>query len=418
MADGLITRSPPPSARGQGSGERRFAHTLRLRYRLTPWWARVLAIFVLSRVVSTALLLGFARVQANNPWTVARPDYASFARMWDGQWYYIVAQSGYPSVLPLTQDGHVGQNAWAFLPVYPEIVKALTVLTGAQFAPVAIVVSVLAAAGAALVFYRILRRALPEGTALFAIVLFCVAPLSPLLQVTYAESLFLLLLAVALLLLLQRRYWWMLLVVAVAAFTRPGVVAFALALALHWGYRWFTRRSDPFPGRERITVGVVAVASGILGFAWPLVAAVVTGRLGAYTDTELSWRADYIGYVKLLPFSSWIQGANWWFPGGAGLFFLAVAVVLFVLLLASPATRRLPIDLRFWVISYVVYLLAVFFPQSSTFRVLMPVFPLLGALAVPRSRIYRIALVCACVAGQWVWIYYCWWVNGYDWTPP
>ncbi|MCU1528978.1 MAG: hypothetical protein JWP75_2741 [Frondihabitans sp.] len=418
MADGLITRSPPAHARGHRAGERRFVETLRLRYRLIPWWARVIAIFALSRVISTALLLGFARVQANNPWTVARPDYASFASMWDGQWYYIVAQSGYPSVLPLTADGHVGQNAWAFLPVYPEIVKVLSLLSGAQFAPVAIVVSVVAAAGAALVFYRILRRVLSENTALFAVVLFCVAPLSPLMQVAYAESLFLLLLALSLLLLLQRRYWWMLLVIAVAAFTRPGVVAFALTLALHWGYRWFTRRSDPFPLRSRVTVAVTAVASGLLGFAWPAVAALATGNLGAYTDTELSWRADYIGYVKLLPFASWIQGANWWFPGGSGIFFLAVTIVLLGLYLVSPWVRRLPVDLRFWVISYVVYLLAVFFPQSSTFRVLMPIFPLLGALAVPRSRVFRIVLVCACVVGQWVWIYYCWWVNGYDWTPP
>ena len=44
----------------------------------------------------------------------------------------------------------------------------------------------------------------------------------------------------------------------------------------------------------------------------------------------------------------------------------------------TPAVKRLGVDLRFWVASYALYLLAVFFPQSSTFRLLMPMFPLLG----------------------------------------
>jgi hypothetical protein len=387
-------------------------------YDVAPWWARVLAVFVLSRIVSTALLVGFSDHQAANPWTLARPDYSQYAQIWDGQWYYIVALSGYPASLPIDALGQVGQNAWAFLPVYPFLVRAFMVVTGAGFSPVAIAVSVASAAGCALVLYRLMLRALPASSALFAVTLFCVSPVSPLLQVDYAESLFLLLLAVALLLLLQRRYWWMLAVVAVAAFTRPGVVAVGLALGLHFGVRYLRRARDPFPVRERRTVGVVTVASCALGFAWPAVAALVTGRLGAYTDTELSWRADYIGYVELAPFTPWIQGANWWLRGGAGLLVLFVVVLLFALFVTSSWARRLPIDLRLWTVSYAVYLLAVFFPQSSTFRVLMPMFPMLGALAVPRSPVLRTVLVVASIAGQWGWMYICWWVNGYDWTPP
>jgi hypothetical protein len=45
-------------------------------------------------------------------------------------------------------------------------------------------------------------------------------------------------------------------------------------------------------------------------------------------------------------------------------------------------------------------------------------FPLLGALSVPRSRSFRIALVAASIAGQVLWLHWCWWVDGYDWTPP
>jgi len=97
--------------------------------------------------------------------------------------------------------------------------------------------------------------------------------------------------------------------------------------------------------------------------------------------------------------------------GQAG--FVVVAAVLF-----TPAVRRLGPDLRFWSASYAVYLLAVFFPQSSTFRLLVPLFPLLGAVAAPRSRVYRIGIVVACIVGQLLWLFACWWFNGYDWTPP
>ena len=105
---------------------------------------------------------------------------------------------------------------------------------------------------------------------------------------------------------------------------------------------------------------------------------------------------------------------------GAPLGYIVVAALIlgFGAALFLPAVRRLGVDLRFWVASYGLYLLAVFFPQSSTFRLLSPMFPLLGALAQPRSRLYRVALVLVFTALQWGWLYICWAYIGYDWSPP
>ena len=102
-------------------------------YGRTPWWAKVLVIFAASRIVTTTLLLIFASMQAQNAWTGASPHYVDFASIWDGHWYYIVSVSGYPSDLPLTADGHVAENAWAFMPAYPMLVNALMWLTGLGF---------------------------------------------------------------------------------------------------------------------------------------------------------------------------------------------------------------------------------------------------------------------------------------------
>ncbi|MHB1171359.1 MAG: hypothetical protein ACYCZY_02460 [Lacisediminihabitans sp.] len=391
---------------------------LEVRYRLTPWWARVLAVWVLSRIVTTSMLLVFARWQPRNAWTGAHPNYLQFAQLWDSTWYHIVAVSGYPSVLPVTAEGHVGESAWAFMPGYPVVVRLLMLLTGLPWEPLSVFVSFAFSLAGALMFYRLMRLVLPSSTALFAVVLLCFAPLSPIMQVSYAESMYAFLLTLALYFLLQQRYALLFPVVAVMSLTRPSGLAFALALCLHLAYRWFTRGRNPFPIGERLRAGAVALFSAVMGFAWPLIAWVATGSPSAYTDTELAWRASYIGYQGLVPFAPWIQSANFWMPGPLGIIVLVLVVAVFAVFLFTPAVRKLGVDLRFWVISYALYLLAVFFPQSSTFRLLIPMFPLLGALAQPRSRVYRASLVVLFMAGQWGWLYICWWVNGYDWTPP
>lgn len=393
---------------------------LTARYRLTPWWLRVLVVFVASRIVTTSILLYYASVQLKNPWTEASPGYFDFARIWDGHWYYIISVVGYPSVLPVTDDGHIGESAWAFMPAYPALVRLFTGL-GLDFAVVAVIISVGFALGTALLLYRLLIRFLDSGTALFAIVLFCFAPLSPILQVAYAESMHAFFLTLALYLVVTRQYWLLVPVVGVMALTRPSGLAFALALALHVGWRWWHRETEDFPPGERVASIAVALFSGVMGLAWLLIAWGVTGSPTAYTDTELAWRAGYIGYTELVPFTSWISGAQFWlrFPLGWAIVAAGAAFILgFIGLLISPAGRRLGPDIRFWLISYLAYLLAVFFPQSSTFRLLVPLFPALGALAQPKHPAYRIALVLVFIAGQVIWVQLAWFVDGSDWTPP
>ena len=386
-------------------------------------WVRVLGVFLASRVVSTVILLAYANAQPANAWTGPRPSYFEFAGLWDGNWYQIIAVAGYPTELPLTDAGQVGESAWAFMPAYPWLVRGLMALTGGSFAVISVLVSVAFAFGAALAFYRLLRRMLPEGSALFSVALFCLAPLSPVLQVSYAESMYLFLLTIALDLLVQRRYWMLLPVIAVMALTRPSGLAFALTMLLHAGWRWWRRRDEPFPPGERLAVIVVGLFSASMGVAWLVIAGAVTGSATAYLDTELAWRAAYVGYGELVPFTPWFVAAQWWagwwgIPVPALIAGLVAVIVGFVALLFTPPMRRLAVDLRFWVVSYALYLLAVFFPQSSTFRLLMPLYPVLGALGQVRSWAVRVPIMALFVAGQVAWVHLGWWVDGRDWTPP
>ncbi len=80
--------------------------------------------------------------------------------------------------------------------------------------------------------------------------------------------------------------------------------------------------------------------------------------------------------------------------------------------------KKLGVVIRFYLASYALYVLAVFFPQSSSFRILAPLFPALGVVAAPTSRVYRVIVVVLSIALQWWWLNVCWKVDGYDWTPP
>ena len=131
-------------------------------------------------------------------------------------------------------------------------------------------------------------------------------------QVAYAESMYLFLLTLALLLLDEHRYVLLLPVIGLMAFTRPSGLAFALAIGLHVLYRWVDAGVIRSLRGRCVEAAGAMVFSLLAGLAWPLIAWVATGDMSAYTDTELAWRMPYIGYVDLVPFTAWFQGAHWW----------------------------------------------------------------------------------------------------------
>lgn len=409
--------------------DRRLITPALVRWRLLPWWARVLVVFGVSRVVTTIVLLCFGVVQARETGG-AVPDLFTLSANWDGQWYWSIAAGGYPSELPTNDAGHVVENAWAFLPVYP-LFLGLFMRLGFPFPIIAVFVTLAAGACAALLFERLLRGAgMDAASALFGVVLLCTAPVSPMFQVAYAEAPGLALLFLALLLVQRRRFVVLLPVLVVMSLTRPTGLAFALFLLLYLVLRivrWRrTPDAHPLPRGEFAAIVGAGLTSFAAGLAWPGIAWAVTGSPTAYTDTELAWRAGYVGHGGLVPFEGWLQGFAFWlrFAGvpGAGLP-LAVVVVLvlaalFAVFLVTPWARRLGAELRLWLVSYLVYLMAVFFPQSSTWRLLLPLSPALGAFAVPRSRVLRVTLVVLGIAGQLVWVYFCWIRVPGDWSPP
>lgn len=391
-----------------------------------PWWGAALAIFAGSRLLTTLLFVWVQAQATPRSRAGAEPSLLELASAWDGQWYWTIAEQGYPAVLPLTASGSVATNQWAFLPVYPYLAKALT-LGVLDWRIAALAVSVAAGFGAAVLLAALLLRHLDRGRALFAVALFSGSPLAFVFQTTYAEALGLLLLLAALLLVDRGRYLAAVPVALLLAFTRPGVLALALAVALQLLVRVLRARRGGAPLAAGELAGglVLAGVSTVAGFAWSGIAALVTGRPDAYFATEGAWRALWMPDASITLFEPWLFAADFWAARvvGAGPatwvapLVLAALVAGFAVALVTPEARRLGTTIRLWAASYALYLLAVFFPQSSVFRLLMPMAPLAG-MVTPRSWEARGAVLAGSIALQALWLWVCYGPVQDYWTVP
>lgn len=398
-----------------------------------PWWVQVAAIYVAARLVSACIFMSAALHQGVNPWSPAKPDYWSFINIWDARWYGEAIANGYPSVLPVDEAGNVKENAWAFYPLFPVLGRTLSAATGISPAAALTVIAMLAGLAASLVVYALFRHRAAHGPALWGVALFATFPVSPVLQVPYAESLNILLLASALLLVVRRQYLWAIPVVVAMCLSRPTGVPFAVTVGILFLYRageaWLRGRHQAAPqsesaqpepaqpelaqpelapaphgSRDLWSLAVLTAASGAAALLWPAIAWATTGDIEAYTKTETVWRGH-----DLVPFKPWFDTGVLLFGPVLGLVAPFIFAAVFTLLLLSRPVLQLGPELRLWCACYMGYLLVFLHPQTSTFRMLLPLFPLaLGAALVSRSRAYRGAVLTMFVLLQIVWVVWLW----------
>ncbi|MEA3549812.1 hypothetical protein U7114_04270 [Pseudarthrobacter sp. C1] len=379
-----------------------------------PWWLQATAVYFAARLVSACIFMAAALHQGPNPWFPAKPDYWNFINIWDARWYGQVIAGGYPSVLPTDAAGNVQENAWAFYPLFPALAGGLSRLTGLVPAASLTIIAMLAGWGAALVVYILFRHKAAPASALWGVAFFATFPVSAILQVPYAESLSLLLLAAALLLVVRRQYLWAIPVVVLLCLSRPVGVPFAAMLGLvllrHLWERLGARqagngqREGTHSNGDLAALAALTAVGGAMALAWPAAAWAATGDIQAYTKTETVWRGH-----DLVPFKPWFDTGVDLFGPVLGLLAPVVFVALFGAMLFLPPVRQLGVELRLWCACYMGYLVVFLHPQTSTFRMLLPLFPLaLGAVLVSGSRAYRWTVVTMFLLLQIVWIVWLW----------
>lgn len=339
---------------------------------------RVLALWAVGRVVNFAFLYGAFLLAGLFNWRFGpnggQPvtTFIRFLSDWDAARYGRVSQIGYSVPLPVDGSGRILTNDWAFLPVFPWLERILSeALGGMPWQTTGILLSVAASAGATAVLFVLLRSVTTHRAAWWAVVLFTFGPMSFILVLGYAESLFLLLLFTALLLAVRRRYAWIAPVGLVLAFTRPGALALALGLGIVFLVRWFRRAVDPFPRRQMIGLIAAGLTTAVAGLAWTKIADIVTGTKDAYLLTETAWWIPYIGDGHFLPLTPWFRFFGTYL-GVVGFAVVLGFMGLFAWWISSRYARKLGLEIVAFLLAYGLYLFAVFLPQQSTFRLLMP----------------------------------------------
>jgi hypothetical protein len=343
----------------------------RWRSSLAPWLA-VLGLYAASRVV-LALVLAVA--------ALGRPDltFRETAVIWDGGWYVLAAEQGWPASLA---GANAGATTAVFFPGYPALIRLLTGLTPLGSVEAGVLVSLVAGAVAVCLVWRLVDLLSGREVADRAAALLCFAPGAFVLSLVYAEAL-MLALAAGCLLALHRQQWLLAgLLAAAATATRPNAAALCLACAA---------AAVPAAWRGRTLVPLSAVVLSPLGlvaffaFLWHR-----TGNPGEYFRVQRDGFAERIdGGVHTLrltgrfltePFADvhvFITGTT----------FLAM-LVLSVLLLRA----RLPLPLVVYALTVVV-LVSITHTVGPRPRFLLVAFPLLVPLAIGlRGRAFAAAV--------------------------
>ena len=427
---------------------------------------QVLAVWAIASLIG---LLIFNLGGLDTPqtyWSAAKPSYLQHVAFWDSEWYYRVATQGYPDSisLPIGQDGRVGQNTWAFMPIYAYLSGGLAKLLSANYYACAVVVAWLGSALAALGLDAWMRPRVGKGASLLGVAIFFTCGPAIILQLPYAESLGLALVAIGFAVLAKRRFAWAMVAFVLAAFTRPIGVPLGAALGLWWVWEELRARglipasrfdasfssarvyadADPYAAnyeaapsetppipspapappalpsftpmdlspmplgsKDRLWLFVTAAVTCAAALTWPLLAWIATGRMSAYVDTETAWRG-----VDLAPFEAWINRSASFGGTHAGVIGLFGVLVLSACILGWRQLRQLGRLTWIWCVCYWVYLLIFFDPSSSVFRMLLMVAPLAWAVAVklvsrPRAAlaVLTVGVVTQVLWVAWVWDY-------------
>lgn len=375
-----------------------------------------LLVYAAARLVTAAFLLeAHTRQAPYAPWTGDDGvDFLDMSVLWDGSWYRVIAEEGYPTELPLDADGRVHQNAWAFYPLFPGLSRVVMAVTGFDFRLAATIVALAAGAGAAVIMARLFSRYAPAPVALAAVALWAVQPAAPTMQIAYTESLAVLVLVALFSALVARRWAEVAVLALILGVTRPIAAPVALVVGivvLGEILRWWRQRASTSP--KRLLAPVCALAlTGLAGLIWPTVAGLMTGVPDAYTQTMASWRVGH----EIVPFRPWIDNTAFLLFADSGhprLMALVAMLALAALLIAAavgPWATRLPVELRVWMLAYPAYLAAVLDVGTSLVRYAVPLFPIAlilvggGLRRLPRWwPVLAGALIALSLWAQWHW---------------
>ena len=208
------------------------------------------------------------------------------------------------SFIWIARSGYSHPHSAAFFPLYPLSLRAAAVLSGGNYPPAGVLLSLLCYAGAMILLYRLAAAEFDTRTAALSVAFISVFPTALSFGLVYSESLFLLLTLAAFL--FARKDRWLLAGVAgmLAVATRSsGLVLLPVLLLLYAQQRGWTWRSISLRWPRDLRLGWMAlIPAGLLafmGYLW--------WRLGDPLAFSVAERANW-GRALALPSDDVVHG--------------------------------------------------------------------------------------------------------------
>jgi hypothetical protein len=245
--------------------------------------ATIVGAFVVSRILVVAAAFAAEYLIIENPELVGRPGAPILASLttWDGDFYMGIVRDWYhpDAVSGLYRD-------YAFLPLYPLIVRVLSAPWPQLDELIAVLVSNLTFLVALGVLARLGEPYLGRRRAALAAALFAVYPFAFVFAMAYTESLFLLLIVAAFLAAEHRHRAWMGTLLALACLARFQGVALVLPL---WVLLLRQDGWRPRPSQLWLILGPAATVGFLAYVAW------LTGSVTGYLDAQQAWGREGFG---------------------------------------------------------------------------------------------------------------------------
>ncbi|BCM72587.1 putative membrane protein [Streptomyces sp. EAS-AB2608] len=305
------------------------------------------------------------------------PLVRNLAHSWDSRWYLHIATHGYGHLIWVSPQGAV-QTDWAFFPLYPALIRALTLPLPLTPGQAALLIAWTAAGVAAYGIYRVGHHLYGRGVATALVALWGALPHAVELTIAYTESLFAALAAWSLYGVLKERWLEAGTLAALAGLSRPSGFAVAVAVSLAAGYEALRQR-----GRAPARLWAGALLAPLGWLAYVLWVGSRTGDLfGGYFTVQSAWdsRFDFgAGSVRFLG-ALLLHGGGVVYP--VALLIVLVSLLLFVLLCLD----RAPLALVVYAGVLVLLVVGGSGSFSSKPRFLLPAFPLLIPMARALAR--------------------------------
>ena len=271
------TGTPPPvAATSERNSHDRVAVSAPLGNGLVNAWrrhplARPCTAYVLSRVAVLFAALGAK-------WLAPKLHLLNaLTAGWDGKWYQLIAQHGYPG--RIVNEGH--GSRWAFFPGWPLAIRATVYVTHLSYTQATMFLSFAFGLTSAIAVWLAVREVFGRVIADHAVLLYVFFPVSFVLSLGYSEGLFITACGVCLYA-LSRRYWTTAALAAVVGgLTKDFGIVLIACVVVAAGHAFLRTRT----ARPLVAVFLAPLGLGLwLWYSWSTV-----GTPFAFLQAERFW---------------------------------------------------------------------------------------------------------------------------------